>query len=236
MKKKIVKQQIISAGLVLLIGFFMVLALFFWYKMFARYNHAIYAYDVEAFIEDEENGTREMIKRVLYVNRYYETTIYNNSSMDITVDIYDNTEEQAFALLQGGVQIASGEEYRFRDNKNAYKIIIHGEDITEENIIIEASTVSYLRTYRKSVILTMLMAIALVGIWGLLILFAPKFVEDNGESININIAKIAALASVFSCIIFSRGYFESNFCFIALLCALFSLIMKKKENEKEAVL
>lgn len=236
MKKKIEKRQIISAGLVLMIGFFMVMALFFWYKMFAKYNHVIYMYEVEEFIEESENGTREMIESILYVNRYYETAIYNHSAKDITVDIYDNTEEQSLVLLQGNVRIAGGEEYRFRDNKNAYKIIVHGEDITEENIIIEASSVSYLKTYRTSVIITMLIAIAMVGIWGLLILFAPKFVEGRGENINNNIAKISAIASVFSCIIFSRGYFESNLCFIALLCALLSLIMKKKENEKEAVL
>lgn len=230
---KTLKERLILAFFVSVIGVVMILGLFFWYKYFAFYNHSIYTYEIEDYMKDEDTGSERITYSVSNITKYYDTVIANRSSSNIFVDIYDNTKKGAPILLQNNVEIPLGEEYRFENNVSAYKIIVYGESITEENIEITASTLNYLKIYRWTVIITMAIGIVMTGIWDLLILFVPRWVENHGEKINIRIAKISAIICIISYIIIRRGYYESNLFVIALLSALLALVMKTKENEKE---
>ena len=219
--------------LISILGCLMVMGFLLWYKLFSYYNYSVYTYQTDEITKDPDTGAIYVTKSISNINRYYETVIYNHSSSDITVEIYKNSDEENPVLIQKDILIAGEGEYRFNNGNNAYRIIINGENITEDNIVIEAETVSYLRTYKQAVIITVILAVVMVGVWDILILFVSGSAEKYGEKVNIGIARAAAVGSILSCLILCRGYYETNLCFIALLCAVLALAMKKKSDMTE---
>lgn len=222
------KQKVIMLVLVSLAGMIMILGLFFWYKSFAYYTYSIYTYQLDEITEDPVTEQRMMIKSLSRLKRYFETAIVNQSSSDITIEIYEKSNQ----LFLENIIIGPDEEFKFDSYEYEYKIVIYGEDITEDNIIVEAGTIQFLKIYRQSVIITMIIGIVMVAIWDILILFAFRFVETYGEKVNTGITVFAALGSVLSSILFYKGYFESNLCFIALFCGVLAFILKKRDHKQ----
>lgn len=219
------RKKYIAATAILALGCLLTLGLFFWYKSFAFFTHDIQTYDV---VNPTEDDSGQMIFTREWLKRYYETAITNNSASDIMASIYINGSslESSWVLLQEDIRIARGEEYWFDSYEFAYKVVISGEGITEDNIKVEASTLRYLKAYRKSVVSTMIAGILLTAIWALLIVLMPEKIKKYGVKINMVMACLLSAGSIVSCLIFYRGYYENNLCFLALLCANFVVALK----------
>lgn len=217
-----------SAIAVAAVGFLFVIGLFFWYKSFAYYTHDIHTYDLKSISEDGQ-----MVFSLDRLKNHYETVIQNNSASEITAAVYLGGSNPV--LLQENIQIFQGEEYWFDSSEYEYQVLISGEEITEDNINVKASTLNYLKKYRQSVIFTMIVGIALTFLWTALVLAAPGQVKKYGVKINMIMSVLLAVASVCSCLIFFKGYLESNLCFLALLCAMFTTVLKQGKKEISAV-
>ncbi len=220
------KQKTLKAFLIFIIGCVFVIGLFLWYKTFAYYTHSIYTYEVVDYAVEPDTGIRQMTVERSRLKRFYETTIYNYSPQEITAEIYEGE------VVNKAAVIASGEWYRFDSYHYSYTVVITGEDITEENVVVKASTLSYLKQYRRSVIITMVAGLALTGIWTLLVLVVPDQSTIWGTRINIVLAIVTSLGSISLCIMLYRGYYESNLCFLSFLCSAFAFLMKKREPYK----
>lgn len=227
-KKGLTNSKFLKIAVLLSVGCLMVLCLFLWYRTFAYYTHDIHTYNIEDITFDQGTGITQITTELSRLKRFYETVVYNQSSQEIMIDIYENGDR----LLRDNIVIASGEEYKFESYSYAYKVILYGKDITDNNIRVEASTLSYLKIYRQSVIITMIIVIAVTFIWALLTVFKPEWVEKRGAGINMAAAIATSLGSILSCIIFYRGYFESDLCFLSLFCSGLALVMKKREPYK----
>lgn len=208
------------------LGFIMILGLFFWYKSFAYDTHSIYSYQAAEITEEADTGNRQITYTIDRLQRYYRVKIVNASPSEITIDIYDSSD----AIVTEKSVIAKGEEYEFDSDSYAYQIIISGKDITEDLITVKASTIQYLGTYRKAVVITMAAAIAMIFLWDLFLLAAPGMVKNHGAKINTALTLFFSAACIFSRLAFYRGYYESCFFFIALLSTMFAVLFGKKEH------
>lgn len=228
--KVIMKNEKCKLALsVAVLGCLLIMGLFFWYKSFAYYTHDIHTYEL---IDPVEDG--QMVFALDRLKNRYETVIQNNSASDIIVAVYKDESDPI--LLQDNIRIPQGGEYWFDSGEYAYKVLISGEDIAEENVDVKASTLHYLKDYRKSVVITMIAGIALTVIWTTLIIAAPEKVKKYGIKINMTLAILLALGSIFSCLVFFKGYLENDLCFLALLCTVFVAALKQGEKEISAVL
>lgn len=228
MKETIKNGKYKLAMVIAVLGCLLIMGLFFWYKSFAYYTHDIHTYELKDSVED-----RQMVFALDRLKNHYETVIQNNSATDIIATVYEDGSNPI--LLQDNIRIPQGEEYWFDSGEYAYKVLISGEDIAEGNVNVEASTLRYLKNYRKSVVITMIAGIALTVIWMALTIAVPGKVKKYGVKINMVMAILLALGSIFFCLVFFRGYLESNLCFLALLCTVFLAALKQGKREISAV-
>ncbi|MDE6426390.1 MAG: hypothetical protein K2K89_09710, partial [Ruminococcus sp.] len=228
MKEKIKNEKYKLAIAVAVLGCLLTMGLFFWYKSFAYYTHDIHTYELK---EMEEDG--QITFALERLENHYETVIQNNSTSDIIAAVYEEGSNPV--LLQDNIRIPQGEEYWFDSGEYAYKVLISGEDAAENNVNVEASTLRYLKDYRKSVVITMIVGIALTVILTALILVAPEKVKKYGVKINMTMSILLALGSIISCLIFLKGYLENDLCFLALLCTAFVVALKQGNRELSAV-
>lgn len=228
MKDIVKNEKCKSAMTVATLGFLLIIGLFFWYKSFAYYTHDIHKYELKNPVEDGQ-----MIFALDRLKNHYETVIQNNSASDIIAAVYKDGSDPI--LLQDNIRIPQGEEYWFDSGEYAYKVFISGEDIADDNVNVEASTLRYLKNYRKSVVITMIAGIALTVLWMALILAAPEKVKKYGVKINMILAILLALGSIISCLVFFKGYLENDLCFLALLCTVFVAVLKQGKREISAV-
>lgn len=229
MREAMKNEKFKLAMAVVAFGCLLTMGLFFWYKSFAYYTHDIHTYELKELPEDGQiTFALERLKN------HYETVIQNNSTSDIIAAIYEG--EINPVLLQDNIRISQGEEYWFDSGEYAYKVLISGDDITEDNVKVEASTLRYLKDYRKSVVITMLAGIVWTVIWTALIIATPEKVKKYGVKINMTMVILLALGSIISCLVFLKGYLENDLCFLALLCTAFVVALKQGNRELSAVL
>lgn len=228
MEETIKNEKYKLAMVIAVLGCLLIMGLFFWYKSFAYYTHDIHTYELKNPVEDGQ-----MVFALERLKNHYETVIQNNSATDIIAAVYKDGNDPI--LLQDNIRIPQGEEYWFDSGEYAYKVLISGEDIAEDNVNVVTSTLRYLKNYRKSVVITMIAGIALTVMWTALIIAAPEKVKKYGVKINRTLAILLALGSIFSCLVFFRGYLESNLCFLALLCTVFVAALKQGKREISAV-
>ncbi|MDE6744821.1 MAG: hypothetical protein K2J95_13160 [Lachnospiraceae bacterium] len=229
MREAMKKEKFKLAMAVVAFGCLLTMGLFFWYKTFAYYTHDIHTYELEELSEDGQ-----ITFALVRLKNHYETVIQNNSTSDIIAAVYEG--EINPVLLQDNIRISQGEEYWFDSGEYAYKVLISGEDITEDNVNVEASTLRYLKDYRKSVVITMLAGIVWTVIWAALIIAAPEKVRNYGVKINMTMVILLALGSIISCLVFLKGYLENDLCFLALLCTAFVAALRQGKRELSAVL